>query len=195
MSYFLQAMVFLVQTLFGLYLLALLLRFLMQLSRSDFHNPIARILAQITNPPLRPLRRIIPGYSGIDWALVLLIVAVQVAEIAVIGLLTNTGVPQFPGLLVLALGRILQLVIYIYIFVILIAVVLSWVNPHAYNAATVLIYSLSEPVLRPARNMLPEMGGLDLSPLVVLIVLNLLQILLVAPILDSAAGMIGQPVP
>lgn len=195
MSYFLQAMVFLVQTLFGLYLLALLLRFLMQLSRADFHNPIARILTQITNPPLRPLRRMIPGYSGIDWALVLLIVAIQVAEIVAVSLIANTGVPELPGLLLLALGRILQFVIYIYIFVILIAVVLSWVNPHAYNAGTVLIHSLSEPVLRPARNMLPAMGGLDLSPLVILIALNLLQILLVAPILDSAAGMIGQPMP
>lgn len=191
MSYFLQALVFLVQTLFGLYLIVLLLRFLMQLSRADFHTPIARLLVQVTNPVLRPLRRMIPGYSGIDWALIVLIFAVQILEIVVTNLLMGGAVPPLPGLLMLALGRLLQLVIYIYIFVILIEVVLSWVNPHAYNAATILIYSLSEPVLRPARRLIPAMGGIDLSPLVALLVLNLLLILLVAPILDSAQGLIG----
>lgn len=191
MDYFLQALVFLVQTLFGLYLLALLLRFLMQLSRADFHNPIARVLTQITNPPLRPLRRLIPGYGGIDWALVVLTFAVQIAEILVISLLLGSAIPGPGALLLLALGNLLQLIIYIYIVVILIEVVLSWVNPHAYNAGTVLIYSLAEPVMQPARRLLPPMGGLDLSPLIVLIALNLLLIVLVAPILDTAHAMIG----
>lgn len=195
MSYFLQALVFLVQTLFGLYLIALLLRFLMQLSRADFHNPIAGVLVQITNPVLRPLRQLIPGFSGIDWALVLLILAVQLAEIVIVTLLSGGAAPALPGLLLLAIGRVLQLVVYIYIIVILVEVILSWINPHAYNAATVLIYSLSEPVLRPARRMLPPMGGLDLSPLIVLIVLNLLLIVLVAPILDNAYSLLGQRLP
>lgn len=190
MSYFLQAIVFLVQTLFGLYLVALLLRFLMQLSRSDFHNPLARVLVQISNPVLRPLRRIIPGYSGIDWALVLLIVTVQLLELLLIGLITGSSA-SLPGLLLLAIGRLLQLVIYIYIAVILVGAILSWISPHTYNAATVLIDSLSEPLLRPVRRLLPLMGGLDLSPLVVLIGLNLLQILLVAPILDSAGSLLA----
>lgn len=193
MAYFSQALVFLIQTLFGLYLLALLLRFLMQLSRSDFHNPIAQVLTRVTNPPLRPLRRVIPGYGGIDWALVMLILAVQVAEILLTGLVLGAAAPGPAALFVLALGRILRLVIYLYIVVILIEVVLSWVNPHAYNAATVLIYSLTAPVLQPARRLLPSMGGLDLSPLLVLIVLNLLLILLVAPILDTGHALAGRP--
>ena len=191
MSYFLQALVFLVQTLFGLYLVILMLRLLMQFSRADFHTPLARILTQLSNPLLRPLRRLIPGFSGIDWALILLIFAVQLLELIVTALLMGGTVPALPGLLMLALGRLLQLVVYIYIVVILVEVVLSWVNPHAYNAATILIYSLSEPILRPARRMLPDMGGIDLSPLVVLIGLNLLLILLVAPILDSAQRLLG----
>lgn len=193
MAYFSQALVFLIQTLFGLYLLALLLRFLMQLSRSDFHTPIAQVLTLVTNPLLRPLRRVIPGYGGIDWALVMLILAIQVAEILLTGLMLGAAAPSPAALLVLALGRILRLVIYIYIVVILIEVVLSWVNPHAYNAATVLIYSLTAPVLRPARRLLPSMGGLDLSPLLVLIVLNLLLILLVAPILDTGHALASRP--
>jgi len=186
MGYLTQALVFLVQTLFGLYLVALLLRLLMQFSRSDFHNPIARVIAQVTNPPLRPLRRLIPGFGGIDWALILLALAVQLLEIVIVGLITHGAIAGLPGLVVMAIGKLLQMVIYIYIVIILIEVVLSWVNPHAYNAVTVLIYSLSTPVLRPARRMIPPLGGIDLSPLVVLIVLNLLLILLVAPILDSA---------
>lgn len=191
MGYLAQALVFLVQTLFGLYLIALLLRLLMQLSRADFHNPIARVITQVTNPLLRPLRRVIPGVGGIDWALIVLTLIIQIAELIITSLIMNGAVPGLPGLLVLAVGRLLQLVIYIYIFIILIEVILSWVNPHAYNAATVLIYSLSTPVMRPARRLIPPMGGIDLSPLVVLIVLNLLLILLVAPILDSAHGLVA----
>lgn len=192
MDYFTQALVFLVQTLFGLYLIALLLRLLMQLSRADFRNPIAHVLTRVTNPPLLPLRRIIPGFGGIDWALVLLILTVQAAEIVLTSLLMGSATPALPGLLLLTLGRVLQLLIYFYIVVVLISVILSWVNPHAYNAGTVLIDSLTEPVLRPARQMLPPMGGLDLSPLLVLIGLNLLLIILVAPILDNAHALIGQ---
>ena len=191
MGYLAQALVFLVQTLFGLYLIALLLRLLMQLSRADFHNPIARVITLATNPVLRPLRRLIPGFGGIDWALIALTLLVQITELIITSLIMNGAVPGIPGLVVLAIGRLLQLVIYIYIVVILIEVILSWVNPHAYNAATVLIYSLSTPVMRPARRLMPPMGGIDLSPLVVLIVLNLLLILLVAPIIDSAHALIA----
>lgn len=191
MSYFMQALIFLIQTLFGLYLVALLLRFLMQISRADFHNPIARVLTLVTNPPLRPLRRLIPGYGGIDWALIILTFAVQVAEIVIISLLLGGAVPGAPGLLLLALGHLLRFIIYIYIVVILIQVVLSWVNPHAYNAGTILIHSLAEPAMRPVRRLIPPMGGLDLSPLVALVALNLLLILLVAPIMDTAHNLIG----
>lgn len=191
MGYLAQALVFLVQTLFGLYLIALLLRLLMQLSRADFHNPIAQVITLVTNPLLRPLRRVIPGFAGIDWALVVLTLAVQITELIVTSLILNGAVPGLPGLAVMAIGRLLQLVIYIYIVIVLIEVILSWVNPHAYNAATVLIYSLSTPIMRPARRLIPPMGGIDLSPLVVLIALNLLLILLVAPILDSAHGLVA----
>ncbi|MEX2517188.1 MAG: YggT family protein [Gammaproteobacteria bacterium] len=191
MAYFLQALVFLVQTLFGLYLIALVLRFLLQILRADFHSPIARVLVTVTNPPLRPLRRLIPGYGGIDWALLVLTLLVQLLELILIGLLLAGQIPPLSGLLIVALGRLLRLVIYIFMFVIIIQVVLSWVNPHAYNAATRLIYNLSEPLLQPVRRLLPALGGIDLSPLVVIIGLNLLLILLAAPILDYGYSISG----
>lgn len=192
MGYITQALLFLVQTAFTLYLIALLLRFLLQLVRAGFHNPIARLLVTVTNPPLRPLRRIIPGYGGIDWALVILILVVQAVEIALLALIVGAPVPGAAALLVLSLGQLLRLIIYIYIVTIIVQVVLSWINPHAYNAATVLIYSLNDPVLRPVRRLLPPLGGLDLSPLLVLIGLNLLLIVLVAPIMDTGNALAGR---
>lgn len=191
MGYLTQALLFLVQTAFTLYLIALLLRFLLQLVRAGFHNPIARLLVMVTNPPLLPLRRIIPGYAGIDWALIVLTLVVQAVEIILLALIIGAPIPGAGALLVLSLGHLLRLIIYIYIITVIVQVVLSWVNPHAYNAATVLIDSLNDPLMRPVRRLMPPLGGLDLSPLVVLIGLNLLLIVVAAPIIDTGNALAG----
>lgn len=191
MGYITQALLFLVQTAFTLYLIALLLRLLLQWVRAGFHNPIAQFLVTITNPLLRPLRRVVPGFAGIDWALVVLILAVQILEIMLLALIVGAPIPGVAALLVLSLGHLLRLIIYIYIVTIIVQVVISWVNPHAYNAATVLIYSLNDPLLRPVRRLLPPLGGLDLTPLLVLIGLNLLLILLAAPVIDTGNALAG----
>ena len=174
---------FLISTLFGLYMSIVALRFLLQWVRADFYNPISQFIVKATNPPLRYLRRWIPGYGGIDWPSLVLLLALQMIEIALLLWMGPGLTPSLPGLLILSIAQILQMIIYIFFFSIIIEIVLSWINPGAYNPVTVIIYRLNEPLLRPARKLIPPMGGLDFSPMVVLIVLQLVIILIIRPLM------------
>ncbi len=177
---------FLISTLFGLYIVAVMLRFLLQWVRADFYNPLSQFLVKATNPPLRPLRRVIPGWRGVDFASVVLLLALQALELVLLTWVDPRplSLPGPVGLLVLSLAKLLGLLLSIYFFTILIEVILSWVSPGAYHPAAYLLHQLNEPVMRPARSILPPMGGLDLSPIIVLIGLQLARFLVVDPLLD-----------
>lgn len=181
-SYLTNPIIFLIQTLFGLYILAVLLRFLLQWVRADFYNPISQFLVKATNPPLKLTRRIIPGLGGIDLASLVLAWLLKSIEIQLIILVSGSSVNLIAPL-IWALPELIELVINIFLFAILIQVILSWVNPGGYNPASALLYSLTAPVLRPAQRILPPMGGLDLSPMLVMIGLILLKMLLLPPLL------------
>ena len=183
-SYLIQAVVFLIEVLFGLYVLAVMLRFLLASVRADFHNPLSQFIVKVTNPPLKILRRFIPSYMAIDWAAIVLLIIVQGLEIVLTALVVAGGIPAPLGLLVLTIAELLKTLIYLYIFIIIIQVAISWINPGAYNPLTVIMYQLTEPVMKPARRMIPPSGGFDWSPLIVLIALNLMIILLVGPLVD-----------
>lgn len=173
-----QAGIFLVNILFYLYILTFMLRFLLQLVRADYYNPVSQALVKITNPVLKPLRRVIPGYRGIDIAALLVMFLLEVLRIYVAGGLLG-GMELRPGFVVLfSLRALFLMVLNVYFWTILIEVVMSWVNPGSYNPVISVLYSLNEPLLGRARKILPSMGGLDLSPILVLIVLEVLQILI-----------------
>ncbi len=184
-----NAGIFLVQTLFGLILLLFMLRLLMQLVRADFHNPVSQFVVKLTNPLLKPLRRVIPGLFGIDMASLVVLLALQVLELFLVGQLMGHEV-RFAGLLVLSLGELLDLLIKIYLYGILIQVVISWINPGSYNPALAILHAINEPLLRPARRILPPISGFDLSPILVLVALQLLSMLLLAPLADIARGLL-----
>jgi len=179
-----NAGLFLIDTLFGLYILVVLIRFLLQWLRADFHNPVSQFIITVTNPPLRILRRFIPGIGGIDLSSIILLLALSMLKTWL--LFSLIGQPAaFPGLLVYAIGEILQLTVYIFIFTILIRVVLSWISPQqGYNPALRLLYDLTEPLMAPARRLIPPIAMMDISPIVVFIFLYLTLMLVVQPILD-----------
>ena len=124
----------------------------------------------------------IPGYGGIDLAAVVLMFLLQILNLLLIFMLR--GVP--PGLgsvFILSLAELLSLAINVFLGAIIIQVILSWINPGAYNPLTSLLYSLTEPLLRPARRMIPPVSGIDFSPLIVLIVLQLGKMIIIPPLL------------
>ena len=181
-SYFTSPLEFLISTVFSLFITALLLRFLLALVRADFYNPLSQILVKLTNPVLKPMRRLIPGLGGIDLASVILMLVLQMLALGLITLLRGASIHPF-GLLLWALAELLSLLINIYMFSILIQVILSWISPGTYNPAASLIFSINEPLLAPARRLIPPLSGLDLSPVAVMVGLQLMKMLLLPPLL------------
>lgn len=182
-NYFGDAGSFLIDTIIGLYMLAVMLRFLLQWVRADFYNPISQFLVTVTNPPLIFLRRFIPGLFGIDLASLLLLVSLAIVKIYLISAISAIT-PHFSGALLLAVGEVIQLGVYVFIFSMLIRVILSWIQPGGYNPVLGLINRLTEPLMAPARRIIPPFGGLDLSPMLVFIFLYLTLMLVVRPMLD-----------
>ena len=173
-GYFSQAGVFLIGVLFGFYILLVMVRFLLQAVRADFYNPVSQFVVRLTTPPLRPLRRIIPGIGGIDAAALVLLLVLQLLELVLIQ--SIMGQQLHPAvLLVLAVGELVALALMIFIVAIIIQVVLSWIQPGAYNPVTVVVHQLTTPVLRPFQRLVPPVSGIDLSPMVALLVLYLLR--------------------
>lgn len=173
-----EIVIYLLQTLLSLYLVAMLLRFLLQLVRADFYNPISQFLVKITNPVVLPLRRVVPGWAGMDLASLLLALLLQLLAIVSLLALNGLGMPN-PGLLLVwsALG-VIGLLVNIYFFALLAMIILSWIAPGTGHPAVYLLYQITEPVMAPFRRMLPAMGGIDFSPILVFILINVVQIAL-----------------
>jgi YggT family protein len=193
MSYLIQAAVTLVQFTVGIYLVIVMLRFLLQQVRADFYNPVSQAIVKVTNPPLRVLRRLIPGYSGIDWPAIILLFILQALEICLVALLVIGTIPGPAGLLVLCVAGLIRLALFLYIALIFVGVIISWINPGAYNPVTILVYQLTDPLMRPVRRRLPTTGGLDWSPMVVLLLLYLGMTLIAAPLQDLGHSLSGIP--
>ena len=188
-NYLNNPLAFLVQTLFSLYILAVMLRFLLQLVRADFYNPVSQFLVKITHPILRPMRRAIPSFRKFDTASVVLMLVLQAVSVLVVQWIYGAR-PGIGAVAVLSVAELISLALNVILVAIIIEVIVSWINPHGYNPALALVYSITEPVLRPARNLLPPMGGFDFSPLVVLLAIQVLKMLLIPP-LHQLAYMVG----
>ncbi len=184
-AYMSHAAIFLINTVTGIFLVLILVRLILQLVRADFYNPICQFIVKATNPVLKPLRRIIPGWGGFDIASVVVLLLVQMLALFLIYMAMGKAM-SVSSLFVLSIADLLALTFNFFLVTILFQVILSWIGPGTYNPMTTLLYSLNEVVLNPARRVLPAMSGIDLSPLIVLIVIQLLKILIVAPI--SALG-------
>ena len=169
---------YLLQTVLNLALLAILLRFLLQLVRVDFYNPVSQFLAKITNPLVLPVRRVIPAYRGLDLSTLLLALLLQMAAIVALLALNGLGPPGVLTLLVWSVLGIVGLLVNIYFFALLAMIILSWIAPGGRHPALLLLFQLTEPVMAPFRRMLPSMGGIDFSPILVFILINVIQIAL-----------------
>ena len=168
----------LIQTFFNLYLLALLLRLMLQLARADFYNPISQFLVKVTQPVLAPLRRVLPSIGSVDTATVVVVLLLQMLATALLVLIKGYAIPNLLALLIWAVIGTLGMVVNIYFVAIIVSIILSWVAPGNYNPAILLLQQLTEPVMKPFRKLLPPMGGLDLSPLIVILVIQVLLIIL-----------------
>lgn len=181
-----NALEFLLSTLLGLYTLALMLRFYLQLTGAPFQNPFSQAMIALTNPLILPLRKIIPGWQGLDLSSLFAAFLVQWALMFALLLLHDfpislAGSNVWIVLMAQALVGVIKTSLDVFLYAIILQAILSWVNP--YNMMTPVLDALTRPILKPIRKRLPLVGGnLDLSPLVALILLQLLNMLLVLPL-------------
>lgn len=175
-----RALIFLVNIAFSLYIAALFMRIILQRLGADYYNPLVQFIVRITNPVVSPLRRLIPGVAGWDFAAFL--VAVVCAFVNAWIVLSLLGLGGYGPLLARYAGtKLLAVLINLYIFTILVQALMSWFNPGRYNPLVVVLWRMNEPLLRPVRRLLPALGGFDLSPLIVIVVLEAFSIFLGLP--------------
>jgi YggT family protein len=193
-GYLVSPLVLVINTLFDLYILLVVLRFLLQLLRGDFYNPVSQFIVRLTSPPLRILRRFIPSVSGQDSASIvfclLLIFAkfmlmrqLSIPVVSIGGVMAPIGSVSIGGLIIFAIADLIALFITVFLVAVIIRIVLSWVSPGNYNPMIGLVQKLSDPVLKPMRKILPAMGGLDLSPIFATLALLVAKMLIIPPIL------------
>lgn len=188
-SYLANPVIFVIDSVASLYILALLLRFLLQWCGAPYYNPISQFLVKITHPPLRLLRRFVPAVGKVDTSSLLLVLVLQM--LANFSILSLQGVAIGIGTLaVLSFADLLSLFINIFVFAVFARALLSWVSPGAYDAATTILVSLTEPLLVVGRRIIPDVGGMDLSPLAVLLFLQLAKMVVLPP-LQQLAGLLG----
>ena len=173
-----DAAIFIIKTLGSLYLLIVLMRFILQLVRANFYNPLCQFIVKATQPLLKPLRRVIPSMFGLDMSSLVLALIIQMLLIAVILLLKGFMV-DWLFLVPWALIALFSLFLNIIFWAMIISVILSWVAQGSHNPTAMLINQICEPLLSPIRRILPSMGGLDLSPIVAFLILNLIDMLVI----------------
>ncbi|MFC6337045.1 YggT family protein [Pseudomonas sp. CCM 7891] len=183
------AAVYVLQTLGSLYLLIVLLRFILQLVRANFYNPLCQFAVKATQPLLKPLRRVIPSVFGLDMSSLVLAILVQLALMALTLLLTYGTTGNFLQLLIWAIIGVTALFLKIFFFALIISVILSWVAPGSHNPGAELVNQICEPALAPFRKILPNLGGLDISPILAFMVLKLLDML----VINNLAAMTMMP--
>jgi YggT family protein len=176
-DYLTNPLEFLVSTLFSLYIVAVMLRFLLGLVRADFYNPVSQFLVRITNPLLIPLRKVVPSIGKFDSAAMLLMIVLQLAAITLVLLLRGQGISS-AILIIITLVTLISLLIDVFMFAIIVEVIISWMNPGSYNPVSSLLHSLTSPVLRPIRHLIPPIAGIDLAPLFAIIGLQVLRMLI-----------------
>ncbi|WP_028869486.1 YggT family protein [Psychromonas arctica] len=168
-----NAVNFLIDTLFDLYLMVVLLRVWLQLARADFYNPFSQFIVKATQPIVAPLRRFIPGLGGLDVATIIFAFVVAVAKIFVLSLVLNFDITVV-AMLISALAIVITTTFKLLFWILVIRAILSWVSK-GQNPIEAVMIQLTEPLLSPVRRVIPAMGGLDLSMLVVLLGLQFLE--------------------
>ncbi|MCJ7451958.1 MAG: YggT family protein [Steroidobacteraceae bacterium] len=167
-----NALIFVVDSLFSLAVYAFLLRLLLQLSRADFRNPLSQAVVKLTNWLVLPLRKVLPPIGRVDTASLVAVYVVQVAAVAAVFLISTGIAMPITDLLWWAVKKTVVSTLQLYTVAIVVYALLSLVAPGTYSPVAGLLQSLCEPLLRPVRQVLPMIGGLDFSPLVVILVLQ-----------------------
>ncbi len=166
-----QALYYIIQSIGQLLLLLLLLRFWLPWFRADFRNPIAQGILRLTSPIIIPVRRFLPSIGRLDTATILVTYVLQFLLITILVAMQGRMFSAAP-IAIVAVIELAILSLNLFFFVILIRIILGWFAPATHNPLTMMLHTLAEPILRPFRRWVPPMGGIDISPLIPIILLG-----------------------
>lgn len=179
-----NSVILIFSTLAGLYLMAVLLRFLLQVAKADFYNPLSQSVVRITDPMVRIFRTFIPGYRGIDFSTLILALVIEGLSICVLIILYGGSIPGIGYVVTWSFVGVLYFIVNIYYYAIIASIIMSFVmlftgnmNPHQILR---VIWQLTEPVMAPIRKIIPPIGGLDFSPIFIFIAIQLIQNFLIS---------------
>ena len=180
-----NVLVLIINTLGGLYLLAVLLRFLLQATGADFYNPMSQAIVKATSPVLKPFRKVIPGYRRLDFAALVLALVLNSIATALMVLAAGFALPAIGSIISWAFVGILAFLLNIYFYGLLISVIASWIAPHSANPALMLVHQIMEPAQGLVRRVIPPLGGLDLSPIFIFLGISVLEMMVVHPVANG----------
>jgi YggT family protein len=176
-----NAGVFLVTTVFDLYIFVLMLRLVLVALRVDYFNPVSQTIIKLTQPLIGPLRRSIPNYKNIELASVVVLLVLEALKFLLVGIII-AGLPNPVGLFVLAIADSLKSLVNIFFYAIIVQAIMSWVSS-GHSPITSVIHKITAPIMRPFQRLIPPIGGMDISPIPAIISLQLVTILLITPLL------------
>lgn len=184
---------FLLSTIFSLLTMVFLLRFMMQILKTSFYNPIGQIVIALTDFSVKPARRYIPSWKKNDLSTLVLAFAAQfLLHLTLLGLsgfpFAIADVPVWPSILGLSLLGVIRTVFDIFFYALILHVILSWVNPHSPIAP--VLHSLARPILDPIQRIIPSMGGIDFSPMIAILLLQMLNVSVLNHLARSMASML-----
>lgn len=177
-----QALILIITFFFYLINTLLLVRIMLQMSRANYFNPVVKMITQLTDPLILPLRKVIPRVNMIDTSCILLLFIFSYIKLLLIILVQAGILPNLVGLIVLTIPDIIGVIIEIMFWAILLVVLMSWVPALANSPVADIIIRLTDPLLRPAKRLIPSISGFDFSPIIVILLLRLTTILLVEPL-------------
>ena len=170
-----NGLLFLVRIIFNAYLLIIMLRVLFDLFGTDYFNPISQFIWRVSNPPIKLIKKVIPNLKKFNMAALVLIIVLELVKLYLFVLIAGE-IPNILGLFVWAFAGLLSQFVSLYFYLILFSVILSWIMPTYRTPISVVLFRLTDPILAPARKIIPPIAGLDLSPIVVIVILQLITI-------------------
>ena len=166
-------------TIAGLYLLFVIARFLLQVAKADFYNPISQAVFKATDPMVRIFRNFIPGYRGIDFSSLILAFVVQFIAIPVTIFLYGGSIPSVSFIITWSFIGVINFIVLFYYYALIASIVMSFImmfsgnmNPHP---ILLLVWQITEPIMSPVRRIIPPMGGLDFSPIFIFLIIGLIR--------------------
>ncbi len=179
-----QTLMFIVQFIFGLYSFIIVLRLWLRMVHADYNHPFVASIAKSTTPVIRKLQKYIPDFGNIETASLVLLLILTLVKLLLVSFISG-HIPQAGGLLAWTLASMIEVLLDTVFYLMIMMAILSWI-PNAQPGLYSLLAQITAPLLVPVRRFVPLLGGMDLSPVIVLVIVQVIEMLMVQPVIRAS---------